>query len=361
MLLPGSTELNKILELAEASNDRLELRIQARTLKLEKRIDQLEKEASNHEYVKKNLLTHNENLIRMSRYDALTSLPNRILFNETVSETISSSKLLKKVAALLIINFENFKNINESLGHATGDLVLKEITKRLKAMVREVDMLARLSGAEFGILLSDIVHAEFATIVAEKIVYATSEPIKINNTIIHASVNIGIALAPQDGYSLEPLLKNADAALYKAKNTGKGVFQFFTKEMGLQATKLNKFEGALQSALKNNEFILNYQPILNLQESKVVGVEALVRWESPVLGLMTPGRFIPLAEETGFIMQLGEWILRKACQQNKAWQEAGLKPLRIAVNISSRHFHEKDKQNPRTLGSEDDPPRTQTT
>jgi len=335
-------DMNKILELAEESHDRLELRIQARTIKLEKRIEQLEKEVSDHEYVKKNLLTHNQNLIRLSRYDNLTGLPNRILFNETLSQTITQTRIQRKLAALLIIDFCNFKDINESLGHANGDLVLKEIGRRLKTMVREVDLLARIGGAEFGILLNDIVHTEFAKIVAEKIVGACENPIEINNRLIHVSVNIGISLAPNDGLSLEPLLKNADTALYKAKLMGKGTFQFFTKEMGQEVAKINKFESALQSALKNNEFILNYQPILSLSDGQVTGIEALVRWESPVLGQMNPGRFISLAEEAGIIMELGEWILTEACRINKSWQNKGYKPLPISVNLSSDQFKHQD-------------------
>ncbi|MEO8965796.1 MAG: EAL domain-containing protein [Gammaproteobacteria bacterium] len=337
-----SKEINSILEIARASDDQIEMLIRNRVLKHQKKIDALEKEIVNRALVEKNLLLHNENLIRLSRYDTLTSLPNRVLFNEVVNQSMAITKKNKKILGLLVINLDNFKSINDSLGNKIGDLVLKELATRFKTLLRSGDTLARSGGAEFAILLEDMVHEEFAGLIAEKIIAASAEAIKIDMKTISITSNIGIALYPKDGASLEEILNNADSAVFKAKHSTEKNYQFYFKDMNIETNKLNKLATALERAITDNEFVLYFQPRLNLKEGNVLGVEALLRWESPVLGHVNPARFMPLAEETGSILQLGEWVLRQACRTSKAWQEQDFQPIPISVNLSASQFKHQD-------------------
>ncbi len=316
--------------------------IEERTNELKITNQQLKQEIAEREQIENELNIHKAHLVRLAHYDDLTSLPNRVFFHEMLNKTIHHASRHKKLMAILFIDIDRFKNINDEFGVAAGDLVLKEIANRFATVLRSGDTLARLGGDEFIILLNDIGHAKFASPVADKLLQACSEPIKIDNQEVMVTISIGICLYPNDGESLEDLQKNADCAMYKAKQSGGGVYQYFTKEMNKEAHKHIQLEAALRKAINNNEFVLYYQPKLNLKDGTMAGVEALIRWENPEFGLISPTEFIPLAEETGLIMQIGEWALREACRANKAWQQQGFEPIAVAVNLSPKQFQHQD-------------------
>ncbi|MEO8402787.1 MAG: EAL domain-containing protein [Gammaproteobacteria bacterium] len=320
---------------------------------LDKKIDGLEKEVEDakqellnanielkqkiaeHSTVDKSFTDHRENITKIQRHDILTELPNRILFNEALNKTISHAKRHNKIAAVLIINLDAFRDINTAMGRATGDFVLKRISKRFTKALRAEDMLARLEGDEFIVLLNDIEQAKFASVVAEKLLAACSKPIKE----FFVTASIGISIYPNDGESLEDLLNNADMALYKAKSSGGNSYQFYTEQMHIEASEYLQLGAALREAIENEELTLYFQPKLHIKTGTIIGAEALIRWIHPELGIITPAKFIPVAEETGLIMQLGEWALRKACKTNKTWQDEGYEHLTVAVNISPKQFY----------------------
>ncbi|HSW93864.1 MAG TPA: bifunctional diguanylate cyclase/phosphodiesterase [Gammaproteobacteria bacterium] len=277
-------------------------------------------------------------LVNLTHYDNLTALPNRTWFNEILNKTLNHASRHKKIMAVLLIDLDRFRYVNDAFSHAIGDLVLIEMAKRFKTTLRAGDVIARMDGDEFIILLNDITHAKFASFVAEKIVQCASLPFIVENHRIALTASIGISVYPTDGNSLEDLQRNAALAMHRAKQAGSGVFHYFTKAMNFEAHEHIQLEMALKKAINNHEFILHYQPKLNLRDGSIEGVEALIRWENPEMGLITPSRFIPLAEETGLIMPIGEWVLREACQTNQAWQTEGYEPISIAVNLSAKQF-----------------------
>ena len=272
-------------------------------------------------------------------YDILTGLPNRLLFNDRLCLELANIHQKPEILAVLFLDLDGFKKINDTLGHAVGDRLLQNVAQRLKEGLREFDTIARWGGDEFTLLLSPIVCAEQAAQIAGRILSIFNLPFQIDDEAeYHIKASIGIALAPYDGEDVETLLKNADAAMYRAKQQGKNNYQFYMPSIGSQALEKLVLENNLYKALRREEFILNYQPQIELKTGKIVGMEALIRWWHPQQGLIPPNLFIPLAEETGLIDQIGEWALRTACAQNKAWQLAGLPPLRMAVNLSARQF-----------------------
>lgn len=337
-----SKQFNRMMGIIEAAQIKLEHRVEERTQDLKKTNIQLQQEIAERKSVEKELIIHKEHLVRLAHYDNLTSLPNRVFFNEMLTKTLSHAKRHKKTLAILFIDLDRFKTINDALGHPMGDLVLKEIAARFTTVLRAGDVLARLGGDEFIILLNDIAHPKYASPVAEKLLQLCAEPIKISAHEFFITTSIGIATFPTDGTSLEDLLKNADMAMYKAKKSGGGVYQYYTKEMNLEAHEHIQLEASLRKALTNNEFVLYYQPKLNLSDGQIKGVEALIRWENPELGMISPAKFIPLAEETGLIMPIGEWALREACRANKSWQMQGFNPISVAVNLSPKQFRHQD-------------------
>jgi diguanylate cyclase (GGDEF)-like protein len=337
-----SSRINHMMSIIEASHLKLEHRVKERTHELQKTNIQLQQEIAERKIVEKELIIHKEHLVRLAHYDSLTSLPNRVFFNEMLNKTLNQAKRQGKMLAILFIDLDRFKNINDALGHPIGDRVLKEVANRFSTVLRAGDVLARLGGDEFILLLNDIEQPKFASPVAEKILHLCAQPIKVDTHEFFITTSIGICVYPGDGDSLEDLLKNADMAMYKAKRAGGGIFQYYTKEMNLEAHEHIKLEASLRKAIKNNEFILHYQPKLNLSDGNMMGVEALIRWESPELGMVSPAKFIPLAEETGLIMQIGEWALREACRANKSWQNQGYKPISTAVNLSPKQFRHQD-------------------
>ena len=284
-----------------------------------------------------------DKLREMANYDRLTGLPNRSLFLDRLSQALVKARRARQRVALLFIDVDRFKSINDSLGHHAGDLVLRSIGKRLLACVRASDTVARLGGDEFTVILENCQDAEFITMVCERILAAVVEPIPLGQTDVNLTCSIGISLFPGDGEDGDLLLQNADSAMYKAKDRGRNNYQFFTQDMHARAMLHLSRENALRKALQRTEMVLHYQPQFDLEKGGIVGLEALVRWHDPELGLIWPGEFIPLAEETGLIVPLGQWVLEQACRQARQWYDAANgRPFHIAVNLSVRQFAMKN-------------------
>lgn len=275
-------------------------------------------------------------------HDVLTELGNRNLFNEQLHKTIARAQRYKYQFAIMFIDLDRFKNINDTLGHDIGDKFLQAVAHRIRNCLRNSDLIARWGGDEFTILLSEIKHPHDVAIVANRIFHNLKQPFGVMEYQLRAYLSIGIALYPQDGENLETLLKNADTALYQTKNEGGNNYKHYNPSMNHQQKELLKMEGYLYEAIKKKQFELYYQPQINVKTSQIVGMEALIRWQHPVLGRVSPIQFIPIAEETGLIHALGEWVLFTACKQAKTWQNMGFNPIKIAVNLSPRQFQQKN-------------------
>lgn len=282
-----------------------------------------------------------EEIIRYQAFhDQLTGLPNRMLFSDRLSVSLANARRNQGKLAVMFLDLDRFKTINDTLGHAVGDRLLQEVAQRLTNCLREVDTVARWGGDEFTLLLPQMSFREDAANIAGRILAALKPTFHIEQHPLHASSSIGIALYPCDGEDAETLLKNADAALYRAKERGRNNYQFYTGAMNEGASELLTLENRLHRALERGEFTLYYQPRVNINTWQITGTEALVRWLHPEQGVVSPQIFMPLAEQNGLIVPLGEWVLQAACAQNKAWQDAGLAPLRVAVNLSPRQFQQ---------------------
>ncbi len=279
-------------------------------------------------------------IAHQASHDALTQLPNRELLRDRLEHALAQTYRAERRLALLLLDLDRFKRVNDSLGHDTGDALLKAVTNRLKANCRESDTLARFGGDEFVIVLEHLAHNELAASVAKKILHALESPFRIDGREFVLSASIGISLYPQDGLDAETLLKNADSAMYRAKESGGNGVQFYAGEMNVQAVERLLLETGLRQALERGELELVYQPQLRLADNCIVGVEALLRWRHPQHGLLEPGRFIDLAEETGLIVAIGDWVLKTACQQVLNWRDQGYGSLRVAVNLSARQFRQ---------------------
>lgn len=275
---------------------------------------------------------------QLINYDTLTGLPNRNLLHDRLKLSIAQAIRDQHLLGVLVLDLDRFKGINDTLGHQTGDLLLKAISKRLSACIRDSDTLARLGGDEFVVILNNVGSEEGITAVAKKVLTIVSEPVYIEGHEIYITGSIGIAVYPMNGEDGQTLLKHADLAMYQAKELDRNNFQFFSREMNVKVLERMMLENSMRKALEREEFFLVYQPQVDARSGRIVGMEALLRWKHPDLGLLVPDRFIYLAEETGFIIPIGEWVLRTACRQNKAWQDAGLPPVRIAVNLSGKQF-----------------------
>jgi diguanylate cyclase (GGDEF)-like protein/PAS domain S-box-containing protein len=279
----------------------------------------------------------------MANHDALTGLPNRILLNDRLSQAILHAKRYDRWVTVLFVDFDNFKIINDSLGHNAGDELLKTVAKRMVDCVRATDTVVRLGGDEFVVVLSD--QPKSAEIISEtvrKIQSAIGEPVRLEGHELRVTSSLGVATYPDDGVDVGTLMANADAAMYRAKELGRDNFQFYTPELNIKVHERFLLQEELRNALARSEFVLHYQPQVDLRTGRVFGVEALVRWNHPKLGVVLPIKFIPMAEETGLIVAIGDWVLREACRQNKAWQDAGLPPMAVGVNVSARQFREKN-------------------
>jgi diguanylate cyclase (GGDEF)-like protein/PAS domain S-box-containing protein len=283
--------------------------------------------------------------VRMSylaQHDGLTDLPNRILFNDRLTQAIALAQRHQQKLALLYLDVDRFKHINDSLGHTVGDHLLQSVAQRLVASVRNSDTVSRQGGDEFVILLSEVRHAQDAAVAAEKVRVALTAPHYIDQHDLHLTASIGIVIYPDDGMEGKTLLTNADFAMYHAKESGRNNYQFFRPDMNVSAIERQSLEEGLRHAVERKEFVLHYQPQMDLHTRAIIGVEALIRWHHPQRGLVGPAQFIPVAEECGFIVPFGRWVLREACRQGRAWQDAGLPPMRIAVNISAAELRAKD-------------------
>ena len=279
----------------------------------------------------------------LAHHDALTRLPNRALFMDRLGQAILSAERNDRWVAVAFVDLDNFKMINDGLGHAAGDELLKAVANRMVASVRSTDTVVRLGGDEFVLLLLDQ-PANTAAISAtlEKVRSAIGQPIELEGQTIQVTCSTGLATFPNDGIDPESLVKNADAAMYQAKALGRDNFQFYTAQMNTEVHERISLQIELRQGIARGQFQLAYQPQIDIQSGRVFAAEALVRWNHPVQGSLPPSRFIPIAEESGLIVPLGDWVLHAACRQNKAWQDAGMPPISVCVNVSPRQFKEKN-------------------
>ncbi|MBF0135527.1 MAG: EAL domain-containing protein [Magnetococcus sp. DMHC-1] len=278
-----------------------------------------------------------QRLEQLAYYDPLTSLPNRMLFRDRLVHEVELCKRNANKLAVFFIDLDRFKHVNDTLGHAAGDQLLVEISRRISNCVRKSDTVARLGGDEFTVILSNIGKENQAASIATNIIHALQEPVKLGVNEAYVGASIGIAIFPNDGTDFDTLTKNADLAMYRAKESGRGVFRFFEQTMDTDSNQRMKLEQKLRRAVENGEFTMFYQPKFLVENRRLVGAEALVRWKDPEIGMVSPAQFIPLAEETGLIIPLGEWILRAVCQQDRAWYDRGF-DLKVAVNLSASQF-----------------------
>jgi diguanylate cyclase (GGDEF)-like protein/PAS domain S-box-containing protein len=281
-----------------------------------------------------------QKLQHMAHHDALTGLPNRVLFLDRVKQALARARWHGRIVAVLFLDLDRFKPINDSYGHEYGDELLRWVGKRLKSGLREGDTVARFGGDEFVILLDDIASEKDVTQLAQKILDLLGPPFSINEQDVHISASIGVSMYPDDGEDSQTLLRNADIAMYRAKDFGKNNFKFYSDEMSVRAFERLTLENSLRHALDREEFRLYYQPQINIDSGKITGVEALLRWDHPDFGIVSPSDFVPLLEETGLIVGVGEWILQTACAHLAAWRKNGQNQLRLAINLSARQFNE---------------------
>jgi diguanylate cyclase (GGDEF)-like protein len=286
------------------------------------------------------LVETEEQLVYLANYDTLTGLPNRSLLTERMRQTLGHAGRNQQGVTVLALDLDGFQMINDSLGHEVGDKVLCEVAQRLTTTVAEGATVARLSGDEFVVMAETNDPVKQVSDAAQYLLDAISKPMTFNGQEIVITASIGISVFPSDGQEAAQLLKNANTALSRAKAEGKKTYQFFTTEMNTVALKRLILENQLRKVLERHELCLYYQPQVELPTGRIIGMEALLRWQHPELGFVSPALFVPVAEEMGLIIPIGEWVLRTACAQNKAWQEAGLPPVRVSVNVSSRQFQQ---------------------
>jgi diguanylate cyclase (GGDEF)-like protein len=286
------------------------------------------------------LNTARERARHLATHDQLTGLANRSLFHDRLSQAVSAARRGRQKLAVLFVDLDGFKAINDTLGHAVGDGLLRGIARRLASCLRETDTAARLGGDEFAVLLTNLGNELDAATVARKLVAALGEPLQFRQQSTTIRCSVGIATFPRDAQDAEALLKRSDTAMYHAKERGGNRFDFYTEDMNAAIQRRVALEDRLRTALDQNEFIVHYQPQFDLTRGRIIGAEALLRWKHPELGLVSPGHFLPIAEETGLIVPIGDWILRTACEQNARWNRDGHRGLRVSVNVSSQQFLE---------------------
>ncbi|MHB1428019.1 MAG: sensor domain-containing protein [Rhodocyclaceae bacterium] len=279
-----------------------------------------------------------ERIHNLAYYDSLTGLPNRALLHKLVDQALAGARRNRQHGALLFIDLNRFKPINDSLGHGVGDRLLRQVAERLRNAVRTEDVVARLGGDEFVVALFDIARREHAAMVARKLIAALDTPFLIDGHELRVGVAIGISVYPRDGRQTETLLRMADIAMYRSKETGQDGYTFYSREMNQRAIERLRIESGLRHGIERNELLLHYQPKVDIATGRIVGAEALVRWQHPDLGLMPPDAFIPIAEESGLIARLSAWVLEAALEQTHAWSAAGLPEFKVAVNLSARDF-----------------------
>jgi diguanylate cyclase (GGDEF)-like protein len=353
--ITGLTRLNEKLqdEIAERkraedalhkAHSELELKVLERTSELSESNRLLEEEMSERQ-------RYEEQISHMAYYDGLTGLPNRALFEECLKQRLLMNERQKAKTAVMFIDVDDFKRVNDTLGHSYGDKLLKKIAERLNSNTRksdsitrhrENDMYSRRGGDEFTVMLSVIKEFEDAAVVAGRIIHAMSDPFMLDGREILVTVSIGIAIYPDDGEDVDTILKNADAAMYDAKERGKNNYQYYRHSMNATTLERLNIEGDIKKALERGEFILHYQPQVDTLTRKVVGVEALIRWKHPEKGMVSPLDFIPVAEQTGLIIPISDWVVETACRQNRIWQEEGVADIPVSVNLTSHQFQQKN-------------------
>ena len=330
-LIDDVTDQREAADALRRARDELEVRVQERTAEL----------AGANRLLQAEIVERRQAEARvhhMAYHDALTGLPNRALLSERLDRAMLAARRDGRKLAVMFIDLDRFKTINDSLGHLTGDHLLKEVANRLCKVVRAVDTVARLGGDEFVVLVPGVRAAEECALVGEKIIGALAEPVRFEGRSLHISPSIGICLCPDDGEDVETLMRKADAAMYHAKASGRNNYQFFAERMNVAAARHFELETSLRGALERSEFTLFYQPIVCMRERSVQGLEALLRWRRPGHGLVAPDDFIPMLEENGLIVPVGEWVIRAACEQAVAWRRAGLPAVPLAINLSARQF-----------------------
>ncbi len=282
-----------------------------------------------------------EHIHHMARHDGLTGLPNRLLFSSLLNAALKTAARYKRSFAVMFIDLDRFKFINDTLGHEAGDTLLKEITGRFKEALRASDVIARLGGDEFVVLVQEVPDRDHAATVARKLLSTAIRPVMLLGQECRVTASVGISLYPGDGEDEQTLMKNADSAMYHAKEEGKNNFQFYSSEISTQTLERLTLESNLRRAMERREFTLAYQAKVDLKSGRITGVEALLRWHNAELGAVSPAKFIPVAEETGLIVHIGRWVMKTACEQNVAWQRQGLPPISMAVNLSVRQFSDE--------------------
>jgi len=285
-----------------------------------------------------------EQLSFLAYHDTLTRLPNRVLLLERLQQAMLDAERVNRLVAVMFLDLDRFKVINDTLGHHVGDALLKAVAERLKSCVRPGDIIARLGGDEFTVVLANVAHVDDVARVTRKIIDSFVQPFRVEDHDLFTTTSIGITLYPFDEQNPEGLLKNADAAMYHAKERGRNNFQFFTAELNVRAERRLKLETALRRALELGELSLHYQPQVEMKGGRLVGMEALLRWQNPELGNVSPAEFIPIAEETGLILPIGDWVLREACRQIRVWHATkfSFSKMQVAVNISGKQLRQKD-------------------
>jgi diguanylate cyclase (GGDEF)-like protein/PAS domain S-box-containing protein len=328
------SERRQAEEALRHANDELERRVLERTCELTEANQQLQKEIFER-------MQAEQRIWHVAHHDALTGLPNRTLLHDRLEQALAQAERDCHRVAVIFLDLDRFKSINDTLGHAVGDELLKQVACRLADSVRAVDTVSRLGGDEFVIILREIGGPDDAVLVADKIIHALSKPVTALGHALRATPSIGISIYPDDGAEVLQLMKNADTAMYYAKASGRNNFQFFARRMNEEATRFFRLEHQLRLAIESGQLLLHYQPQTELGAQAIGGMEALVRWRHPEQGMMSPAEFIPVAEETGMILPLGEWVLAEALHQNRRWQEAGYPLVPISVNLSPRQFRQK--------------------
>jgi diguanylate cyclase (GGDEF)-like protein/PAS domain S-box-containing protein len=329
------TERHQAEEALLRAHEEMEQRVVERTAELASANSQLQEEVFER-------MQAEQRIWHIAHHDGLTGLPNRTLLHDRLEQALALAKRSQHRVAVMFLDLDRFKNVNDTLGHAVGDELLKHVAERLAGVVRAVDTVSRLGGDEFVIVLHELLSPDDAVQVAEKILNALASVVSIGSHQLRATTSIGISIFPDDGDEVFALMKNADTAMYHAKTAGRNNFQFFDRQMNEQTSRFFVMEGRLRHAIEKGQLLLHYQPLIDWRQRAVCGMEALVRWNDPEHGMVGPGEFIPIAEETGLINPIGEWVLIEALRQNRTWQQEGRPLLPVSVNLSPRQFRQKD-------------------
>jgi len=332
-LFEDITERKQAEAALQRAHEELEQRVDERTAELAQANLRLQEEVAERQQAESRVL-------HLANHDALTGLPNRRLLLDRLGQALAMAHREHHHAAVLFMDLDRFKTINDSLGHMMGDMLLQNVARRLQQTLREGDTVSRLGGDEFVVVLPSLEHPKAAEKVALKLVEALAPPFDLGGQELRVSASIGISLFPEDGMDTETLLRNADSAMYHAKEMGRNNYQFFLEAMNVAAAERLRLENDLHRALERNEFELHYQPRISVASGRTCGIEALIRWRHPERGLVSPGQFIPVAEDTGLIVPIGEWVIEEACRQGASWCSAGLPQLPVAVNLSPRQFRQ---------------------